>query len=95
MKNGVKVVYEDEVMKLADRSCLAGSTANGARLVRNMYRTVGVPLYEAVKMMTVTPAKVIGVGSYKGKIAKGYDADILLFDDNVNIASVMINGKPV
>lgn len=94
-KNGVKVVYEDEVMKLADRSCLAGSTANGARLVRNMYRTVGVPLYEAVKMMTVTPAKVIGVGSYKGKIAKGYDADILLFDDNVNIASVMINGKPV
>ncbi len=94
-KNGVKVVYEDEVMKLADRSCLAGSTANGARLVRNMYKTVGVPLYEAVKMMTVTPARVIGVDSYKGKIAKGYDADILLFDDNVNIASVMINGKPV
>ena len=94
-KNGVKVVYEDEVMKLADRSCLAGSTANGARLVRNMYRTVGVPLYEAVKMMTVTPAMVIGVGSYKGKIAKGYDADILLFDDNVSIASVIINGKPV
>ncbi len=94
-KNGVKVVYEDEVMKLADRSCLAGSTANGARLVRNMYKAVGVPLYEAVKMMTVTPARVIGVDSYKGKIAKGYDADILLFDDNVNIASVMINGKPV
>ena len=82
-------------MKLADRSCLAGSTANGARLVRNMYRTVGVPLYEAVKMMTVTPAMVIGVGSYKGKIAKRYDADILLFDDNVSIASVIINGKPV
>ncbi len=94
-KNGVKVVYEDEVMKLADRSCLAGSTANGARLVRNMYKTVGVPLYEAVKMMTVTPARVIGVDSYKGKIAKGYDADIIIFDGNVNIASVMINGKPV
>lgn len=93
-KNGVKVVYEDEVMKLADRSCLAGSTANGARLVRNMYKTVGVPLYEAVKMMTVTPARVIGVDSYKGKIAKGYDADIIIFDGNVNIASVMINGKP-
>ncbi len=94
-KNGVKVVYEDEVMKLADRSCLAGSTANGARLVRNMYKAVGVPLYEAVKMMTVTPARVIGVDSYKGKIAKGYDADIIIFDGNVNIASVMINGKPV
>ena len=46
-------------------------------------------------MMTVTPARVIGVDSYKGKIAKGYDADILLFDDNVSITSVIINGKPV
>ena len=92
-KNGVKVVYEDEVMKLADRSCLAGSTANGARLVRNMYKSVGVPLCEAVKMMTVTPARVIGVNAYKGKILKGYDADIILFDDNISVSSVMINGK--
>lgn len=92
-KNGVKVVYEDEVMKLVDRSCLAGSTANGARLVRNMYKTVGVPLTEAVKMMTLTPARVIGVDSYKGKIAEGYDADIILFDESVEVSSVMINGK--
>lgn len=92
-KNGVKVVYEDEVMKLADRSCLAGSTANGARLVRNMYKSVGVPLCEAVKMMTVTPARVIGVNAYKGKISKGYDADIILFDDGISVSSVMINGK--
>lgn len=92
-KNGVSVIYEDEVMKLSDRSCLAGSTASGARLVRNMYKQVGVPLWEAVKMMTLTPARVIGIERRKGKIQKGYDADIILFDDNINIKSVMQMGE--
>lgn len=92
-ENGVSVIYEDEVMKLSDRSCLAGSTASGARLVRNMYKQVGVPLWEAVKMMTLTPARVIGIDRRKGKIQKGYDADIILFDDNINIKSVMQMGE--
>lgn len=91
--NGVEAVIEDGVMLLADRSKLAGSTCNSATLVRNMYKHVGVPLTQAVKMMTLTPAKVIGADSYKGKIEKGYDADIILFDENINIKSVMILGK--
>ncbi len=92
-ENGVSVIYEDEVMKLSDRSCLAGSTASGARLVRNMYKQVGVPLWEAVKMMTLTPARVIGIDRRKGKIQKGYDADIILFDGDINIKSVMQMGE--
>lgn len=43
-ENGMAVVFEDGVMKLADRSCLAGSVATMNRLVRNMYKSVGVPL---------------------------------------------------
>lgn len=92
-KNGVEAVYEDGVMLLADRSKLAGSASNSIGLVRNMYKKVGVPLTDAVKMMTVTPAKVIGVDSFKGKIEQGYDADIILFDDELNLKSVMILGK--
>lgn len=48
-KNGVPAIYEDGVMKLADRSCIAGSVATTDRLVRNMYKRVGVPLCDAVK----------------------------------------------
>ena len=92
-KNGVEALYEDGVMLLADRSKLAGSASNSIDLVRNMYKKVGVPLTDAVKMMTVTPAKVIGVDSFKGKIEKGYDADIILFDDELNLKSVMISGE--
>lgn len=92
-ENGVKVVYEDNVMKLADRSCLAGSAATTDVLVRNMYKEVGAPIYDAVKMASVTPAKVIGIDNQKGYIKEGYDADILLFDDNINIKNVMVMGK--
>ncbi len=94
-ENGVEVVYEDNVMKLADRSCLAGSAATTDMLVRNMYRVVGVPLCDAVKMASSTPARVIGIDNQKGYIKEGYDADILIFDDNINIKNIMVMGKLV
>lgn len=94
-ENGMAFVYEDGVMKLADRSCLAGSAATSNRLVRNMYKTVGVSLCEAVKMMSYTPARVVGLGDSKGKIAEGYDADLLLFDDNIDMKMVMVMGNIV
>ena len=88
-ENGMQVIYEDRVMKLADRSALAGSAATLQDCVRNMYKAVGVPLYSAVKMASLTPASVVGYSSQKGKIAKGYDADLIIFDDDINIKSVI------
>lgn len=92
-ENGVEVVYEDGVMKLADRSCLAGSAASMEILVRNMYKSVDAPLWDAVKTASSTPARVIGIDSRKGYIKEGYDADILLFDGDINIKRVMVMGK--
>lgn len=92
-ENGMGVIFEDGAMKLADRSALAGSVATLKDCVKNMYKTVGVPLYEAVRMASLTPAEVIGFDKNKGKIEKGYDADLLLFDDDINIKSVITNGN--
>ena len=92
-ENGVEIIYEDGVMRLADRSALAGSVATLSDCVRNMYKTIGVPLYNAVKMASLTPASVIGYGNNKGKIEKGFDADLILFDENINVKSVMTNGN--
>ena len=94
-ENGMAVIYEDKVMKLADGSALAGSACTLKDCVRNMYKTVGVPLYDAVRMASLTPAQVTGYGSQKGQIAKGYDADLVLFDDNIDIKSVITNGNIV
>ncbi|NLA76868.1 MAG: N-acetylglucosamine-6-phosphate deacetylase [Clostridiales bacterium] len=94
-ENGVKAIFEDGVMKLADRSALAGSVATSSRLVRNMYHTAGVPLYDAVRMASATPASVAGFGNAKGRLQVGYDADIILFNENIDVSFVMTNGKVI
>ncbi len=93
-KNGVPAIYEDGVMKLADRTAFAGSVATMDGLVRNMKNAIGIPLHEAVKMASATPASVIGAKT-KGNIALGYDADLLLFDEDVNIRRVFVCGEEV
>ena len=93
LTNGQKVVVEDGVAKLPDRTAFAGSVATTDRLVRTMVRIAGVPLADAVKMMTLTPARVMGIDGKKGSIAVGKDADIVVFDENINIKMVMIGGR--
>ncbi len=87
--NGIDVVYEKGVMLLADKSALAGSCATLKDCVRNMYKEVGVPLYSAVKMASLTPATVIGRQNIKGQIKIGCDSDLILFDDNIDIIKVL------
>jgi len=90
-KNGQSCVYEDGVMKLPDRAAFAGSVATMDRLVRVMVKA-GIPTLDAVRMSTETPARRIGEAR-KGRIAVGYDADILLLDDELNVNLVMTKGK--
>ena len=92
-ENGLEVLFEDNVMKLADRSCLAGSVATSNVLVKNMYKTAGIPLVDAVRMASLTPLSVIGFDKTKGRIKEGYDEDIILFDEEVNVSFVCVNGK--
>lgn len=94
-ENGMSVIYEDKVMKLADRSALAGSAAVLSDCVRNMYKEIGVPLYSAVRMASLTPAEVLGYAESKGKIDIGFDEDLIIFDDDINIKSVITNGNKV
>lgn len=86
------VIVEDGVAKLTDRSAFAGSVATADRLVRNMVEC-GVPLAEAVAMMTVNPLRMMGLDVKKGELKKGYDADICIFDGDINIKKVICNGN--
>lgn len=90
---GQEVIIEDGVAKMPDRQSFAGSVATADRLVRNMYRMGERPIEEAVRMMTLTPATIMGVHDQKGKIAKGYDADIVIFNSDIQIQQVFINGQ--
>ena len=92
LKTGLPVIVEDDVAKLPDRSAFAGSVATTDRLVRNMISLADVPLIDAVRMMTSTPARIVGVSDRKGILAKGKDADIVIFDEKINIETTIVGG---
>ncbi len=92
LDDGQEAIVEDGVAKLPDRSAFAGSVATADRLVRTMVRKAGISLMDVVKMITSTPAKIMKLEN-KGSIEVGKDADIVLFDKNINIKMAVVNGQ--
>ena len=88
-----RVIIEDGVCKLSDRSALAGSIATTDRLIRTMVEQVEVPLEDAIRMVSETPSKIMNVYDRKGSLAKGKDADILILDEALNIRCIWQMGK--
>jgi N-acetylglucosamine-6-phosphate deacetylase len=93
LKNGQRVIVEDEVAKLPDRSAFAGSVATDDRLVRVMWKQCGIPLQDCIRMMSLTPAKIMGINDQVGSITVGKKADLICFDENVKVEGVMAGGK--
>jgi len=92
---GLKVIVEDGVAKMPDRSSFAGSVATTDRLVRNMINMAEVPVVEAVRMMTKSPATIMNVAHRKGSLVQGMDADLVIFNEQVNIKMTMVGGRVV
>jgi N-acetylglucosamine-6-phosphate deacetylase len=90
-----RVIIEDGVCKLSDRSALAGSIATMDRLIQTLVQKADIPLEDAVRMASETPAKIMGVYDRKGSLEKNKDADILVLDDNLNVRAVWAMGKLV
>ena len=93
--DGLEVIIEDGVAKLPDRASFAGSVATTDRLVRTMINLADVPLTEAVRMMTATPAAIMNINDKKGSLVAGKDADIVIFDDDILVEKTIINGNVI
>jgi N-acetylglucosamine-6-phosphate deacetylase len=93
LQTGIKVIVEDGVSKLPDRTSFAGSVATADRLVRTMIHMAGVSLSDAIRMITQTPATIMNIGDRKGSLTAGKDADIVIFDENISIHTTMVKGK--
>lgn len=91
-RNGQKAIVEDGVMKLYDRSCLAGSVTPLNGMVKNLL-SCGIPLFDAVTMASHTPLSVIGFGDRKGRIAQGFDEDLILFDAALSVKKAVVGGN--
>ncbi|MBB5438379.1 N-acetylglucosamine-6-phosphate deacetylase [Pedobacter sp. AK017] len=95
LKNGLPVIIEDGVAKLPDRSSFAGSVATADRLVRNMINMANVSIEEAVRMITKTPARIMGIEDIKGSLTPGKDADVVIFDQQINIQYTIVGGRVI
>ena len=86
-------IIEDGVCKLKDRSAFAGSIASADVLVRVLTQQVGLALPQAVQLAARNPARLMGWN--KGVLAPGYDADIVVFDEDIRICDAFVMGKQV
>ena len=78
-----------------DLSGFAGSVCTTDRLIRTMTTLAGVTVEQAVKMASYNPARVMGIADRKGSLEVGKDADIVIFNDNVDVAATMVGGRVV
>jgi len=83
----------DGVGMLLDHTRFAGSTTLVNQMVPILTDVVGIPLVEAIRMATLTPARVIGLDDRKGSLEAGKDADIAIFEDDFTAWRTMIGGQ--
>lgn len=95
LKNGTDVIADDGVAKLPDMSSFAGSIATMDRCLKVLCLDYGISLTDASVMLSGTPARLSRLGSTKGRIQNGMDADMVLVNREMAVMYVISNGKAV
>jgi N-acetylglucosamine-6-phosphate deacetylase len=87
---GIDVIVVDGVCRDLNGK-LAGSTLTLDKALRNIV-ALGIPLANAVRMLTLNPATVLGIEFKKGALRTGADADVLLLNDSLQVTRVWTRG---
>lgn len=91
---GQDVITKDGAARLRS-GALAGSILTMDMAIRNVLKNTSLPLHEIVKMASLNGAVFAKVDDRKGRIAQGYDADLVVFDEEIHIDHVFIEGRQV
>ena len=91
--SGTPFIVEDGVCKLKDRSAFAGSVATMDKLVQVVTKECGFSVTDAIRMASKTPAEILKVK--KGSIEEGYDADLIVFDEDIHVSNVFVMGEKI
>jgi N-acetylglucosamine-6-phosphate deacetylase len=86
-----EITVADGAARLADGT-LAGSVLTMRRAVQNMVELAGLPLELVLPLATEVPARILGVAHQKGKLAPGFDADIVVLTDRFEVAATYLRG---
>lgn len=91
---GQPVIVKSGAARL-ENGALAGSILTLNRAIKNLYDNTDYPLYEIVKMASYNGAKYCRVDDRKGQIKENFDADLTIFDENIDVKMTIIGGKVV
>ena len=91
LEKGTDVIVDDGVAKLTDMSSFAGSIATMDRCFKVLVGVYGIDIVTASKMLSATPLNFIGIKN-KGAVEKGRDADLAVFDRELNLKRVIAGG---
>ncbi|MCX7695363.1 MAG: N-acetylglucosamine-6-phosphate deacetylase [Caloramator sp.] len=92
---GGQKVYVDKTSARLEDGTLAGSILTLNKAVYNVKNRLGLNMVDVVKMASLNPAKVIKEDSKVGSIEKGKNADIIIFNEDIDIKLTIIEGKIV
>lgn len=90
---GLEVVVRDGVPTLAGGTSLAGSTLTMDAAFRNLVRSCGMTVADAVAATATRPAELLGLGDVTGRLAKGLRADVVLLDATLHPTKVLRRGE--
>ncbi len=89
---GQEVTVKEGRAQLANGS-LAGSVLTMNQAVKNFLEATEAPMHQVIKLVSLNPARLIGMADRKGSIALGKDADVIVFDENIEVKQVFIEGS--
>jgi N-acetylglucosamine-6-phosphate deacetylase len=89
----IEFAYKGSPARKTKDQTLAGSGLTMDQAVRNAISFLDIGLHEAVTMASLNPASVISADHCKGKIQPGYDADLVVMDEQLNIVQTWIGGE--
>ena len=96
-KDEIEFAYKGAPARLTEKSShpggLAGSGLTMNQAIRNAVKMLGVDLPQAIRMAAANPARMLGLENRKGQIKTGFDADMILLDESLEVTQTWIGGK--
>lgn len=89
----IEFAYKGSPARLVKENTLAGSGLTMDQALRNAVSWLSIDLPQAIRMVSTNPAETIGLGDRKGKLTAGYDADLVVLDNQLNVLQTWIGGK--
>jgi N-acetylglucosamine-6-phosphate deacetylase len=91
----IQGVVAGGVALTADGKALCSSVSQMNQLVKTMVEKVDVPLFEAIKMATLNPARALGLEDQIGTLTEGALADLVVLEEGLSVAMTFVNGQRV